>query len=326
MDRRSFIGVTASGLIIVPLAVNAQQGAQVRRIGWLWNQAPLTPAEFQQHALNLRAFGWIEGQNLVIEQRYTSGNASLLPAFAEELVRRKVEIIVAEGTVVALAAKKATDAIPIVVARSGDPVRAGLVASLARPGGNVTGTSVLSPDLDRKRFQMLRELLPAVQRVGELVVPANPINRIARIENEGLLRALGMQPIFVEVAQADDLENAVAEAARRGSQVLHVSAEPLLGANFTQIMRAAQKYSLPIMVDNSGFVEAGGLFAYGVDLDDLDRQLAFIVDKILRGVKPADLPIQQPRKFELAINLKTAKALGTTIPPSLVLRADKVIE
>ena len=324
MDRRQFIGATASSLILVSAALKAQPAAQVRRIGWLWNHAPVTPADFREHTKYLRALGWIEGKNLVIEQRYTSGNASLLPALAEELVRLKVEIIVAEGTVVALAAKKATNAIPIVVARSGDPVRAGLVTSLARPGANVTGTSTISLDLDSKRFQILHELMPAAQRVGELVVPANPIDRVRRAE---YVSAFGMQTIFIEVAQAVDLERAVAEAERRGSQVLHVSPEPLLGENFPQILRAAQKYSLPIMVDNSGWLEEHGvLVSYGPDNDELDRQLAFIIDKILRGAKPADLPIQQPRKFELAINLKTAKAFGITVPQSLLLRADKVIE
>jgi putative ABC transport system substrate-binding protein len=328
MDRRRFIiGAAASSLIIVPPTLKAQQAGQVRRIGWLLNLAPVPPADFQQHTLSLRALGWIEGQNLVIEQRYTSGNTSLLSALAEELVRLKVEIIVAEGTVVALAAKKATNTIPIVVARSGDPVRAGLVTSLARPGANVTGTSTITLDLDRKRFQILHEMLPAVKRVGVLIVPVNPVDRIARSEREGLLRPLGVQPIFVEVAQADDLDNAVAEAARRGSQVLHVSPEPLLGDNFTQILRAAQKYSLPIMVDNSGWLEQDGvLVSYGPDSDELDRQLAFFIDKILRGAKPADLPIQQPRKFELGINLKTAKAFGIKIPQSVLVRADNVIQ
>ena len=276
--------------------------------------------------MSLPALGWIEGQNLVIEQRYAGGNASLLPDLAEQLVRLKVETIVVEGTVVALAAKKATNTIPIVVARSGDPVRAGLVTSLARPGGNITGTSTVSPDLDYKRFQILHELLPTAQRVGELVVPANPIDLVTRADRERLLSPLGMLPVFVEVAQSSDLEKAVAEAARRGAQVLHVSAEPLLGQNFAQILRAAQKYSLPILVDNSGFLESGGLVSYGPDNDELNRQLAFFLDKILRGAKPADLPIQQPRKFELGINLKSAKAFGITVPQSLLLRADTVIQ
>ena len=326
MKRRKFIGAITTSIIAVSSTVKAQTIGQVRRIGWLWNQAPLTAAEFKQHTINLRALGWIEGQNLVIEQRYTNGNANLLPSLTEELVRLKVEIIVAEGTVVALAAKNVTNAIPIVVARSGDPVRAGLVTSLARPGGNITGTSTISPDLDYKRFQILHELLPTAQRIAELVVPANPIDRVTRAERERLLSPLGMQPVFVEVAHSSDLENAVTEAARRGAQVLHVSAEPLLGSNFALIMSSAQKYSLPTMVDNTHFVELGGLFAYGPDYDELDRQLAFVIDKILRGAKPADLPIQQPSKFEFAVNIKTAKAFRITIPQSLVLRADKVIQ
>ena len=326
MDRREFIGGAASSLVIVPHLLNAQETRQVRRIGWLWNQAPVTPADFHEYTKHLRALGWIEGQNLVIDQRYASGTDNLLPALAEELVRLKVEIIVAEGTVVALAAKKATSTIPIVVNRSGDPVGAGLVANLARPGANVTGTSLISPDVDRKRLQILHELLPTAKRVGDLLVPANPIDRVDSTQQEALLRFFGMQLIYVEVAQAGDLENAVAETARRGAQVLHVSSEPLIAQHFREIMLTAQKYSLPTMVDTSGHVEIGGLFSYGSDLDDLDRQLAFLIDKILRGAKPADLPVQQPRKFELAINLKTAKAFGITIPQSLLLRADRVFE
>lgn len=276
----------------------------------------------------LPALGWIEGQNLIIEWRFSGENTALLPALAEELVGLKVELIVTEGTVVTLAAKKVTSTIPIVVARSGDPVGAGLVASLARPGGNVTGTSVMSPDLDRKRFEILHELLPGAKRVGQLVATVNPIYRMALAEGESerLLNSLGMQLISVEVTKAADLESAVAEAARRGSQVLRVGAEPFLAEHFTQIVRVAQQYSLPVMGDNSGFLENGALASYGADLDALDRQLAFIVDKILRGTKPADLPIQQPVKFELGINLQVAKAFGIRVPQSLLLRADRVIE
>jgi putative tryptophan/tyrosine transport system substrate-binding protein len=326
MDRRRLIGAMAGSLIAASLGVKAQQVAQARRIGWLWNVAPLTPADLQEHTRDLRALGWVAGQNLVIEWRYASGNDSLLPALAEELVRLKVEIIVAEGTIVALAAKSVTSATPIVVARSGDPVRAGLVASLARPGANVTGTSTIAPDLDLKRIQLLHELLPTAQRVGELFVVANPLSSATRAEYERAYNALGMQPIFVEVANAGDLESAVAETVRRRSQVLHVSPEPLLAVHFDEIVRAARKYSLPIVADNSGFLDSGALVSYGPDNDELNRQTASIIDKILRGARPADLPIQQPRKFELGINLKVAKAFGITVPPALLLRADKVIQ
>jgi len=313
---------------MLPLASKAQPAARVHRIGWLWNTSRLDPSGWPLLKTYLPALGWIEGQNLIIEWRFSGENTALLPALAEELVGLKVELIVTEGTVVTLAAKKVTSTIPIVVARSGDPVGAGLVASLARPGGNVTGTSVMSPDLDRKRFEILHELLPGAKRVGQLVATVNPIYRMALAEGESerLLNSLGMQLISVEVTKAADLESAVAEAARRGSQVLRVGAEPFLAEHFTQIVRVAQQYSLPVMGDNSGFLENGALASYGADLDALDRQLAFIVDKILRGTKPADLPIQQPVKFELGINLQVAKAFGIRVPQSLLLRADRVIE
>ena len=327
MDRRAFIGA-ASCLVAVTYAATAQQTRPVRRIGWLWNERPfLTPDGVQWSTRYLRDLGWTEGRNLAVERRFTRGDANLLPGLAEELVRLKVDLIVAEGTRVTLAVKQVTNHIPIIVARSGDPVAAGLVASLARPGANVTGTSTTSLDLDSKRFEILRELMPAVKHVGELLVPANPLTRVTRTQHKGVLNALGMQLIVVEVTQVDDLENAVAEVAGRGSQVLYVSPEPLLNDNFPHILRAAQKHSLPILVDTTEWLEQLGVLAsYGPDQDELDRQLAFFIDKILRGAKPADLPVQQPRKFEFAISLKTAKAFGITIPPSLVLRADRVIE
>ncbi len=328
MNRRWFGCAILSGLGNVSFGAQAQPVARTRTIGWLWNGPPRSVDSFrQQHGMNLRALGWTEGQNLVVERRYASGDAALLATLAADLVRLKVAIIVAEGTIVAVATKNATSDIPIVVARSGDPVRAGLVASLARPGGNVTGTSTYSSELDFKRFQILHDLIPTARRVGELRVPANPIDRIAPAQHPGsALTSLGIELVVVEVAQSGDLDNAVANAARRGSQALHVSAEPLFGHNLSQILRAAKTHSLPVLVDNSWFLEAGALVSYGPDLEELDRQLAYFIDKILRGANPADLPIQQPRKFELAINLKVAKALGITVAQSLLLRADKVVE
>ena len=273
----------------------------------------------------LAALGWVEGRNLIVERRYTSGKPDLLKPMAEELVRLKVDLIVAEGTVATLAAKNATNAIPIVVSRSADPVRTGLVASLARPGGNVTGTSTIFPDLGLKRLQLLRELLPAARRVGELEVPANPISRATRNEYEHAYRLLGMQPIFAQVGQASDLEAAIDDCARQGAQVLHANPEPLLYSNFPLILRAAQRHSLPVIVDNRDMLEAGGLISYSPDELELDHRLAFVIDKILRGANPADLPIQQPTKLELLINLKAAKALGITVPQSLLVRANELI-
>ena len=326
MNRRRFIGATGS-LVVAPLAAKALQAGSVRRIGWLWNKPPRTPDEISKaYPTHLRALGWIEGQNLVIERRYSGGKTELLKTLADELVRLKPDLIVAEGTVATLAVKGATSTIPVIFSRSGDPVRAGLVATLARPGGNITGTSTISTDLDQKRLQLLHELLPDAHRIGELAVPANPIDLAARSGYERTSRSLGMQLIFVEVAHASELENAVDELARRGTQVLHVSGEPLLGTNLPGIVSAAQKHRLPIMVEDLDGLQAGGLISYGPDEVELNRQLVLIVDKILRDAIPADLPVQQPRKFDLGINLKVAKALGVNVPPSMLLRADKVIE
>jgi len=315
----------AGSLILATLTAKAQRTVQSRHIGWLWNGPPPTPAETDRYTNHLRALGWTEGQNLVIERRYANGDDTQLPGLVQQLIQLKVELIVAEGTVVALMAKRATGSIPIVVARSGDPVRAGLVTNLARPDSNVTGTSIMSPEIDFKRLQLLRELLPAVRRVGELVVLANPLDRLASAARpDGVLD--GIQLIYFPVARASDLDDAVSEAARRGAQALHVSAEPLLGENFRQILKTAQHHSLPLLVDNSGALEIGGLMSYGPDQEELNRQLAYYVDAILRGAKPSDLPIQQPRKFEFGINSRAGKALGIAIPRSLLLRADKVIE
>jgi putative ABC transport system substrate-binding protein len=328
MDRRTIVSAVVGSFAIDPLTLRAQPAARVHRIGWLWNTARIDTSGWPLVKAYLPSFGWVEGRNVIIEWRFSGGDAALLPALAAELVRFNAELVVAEGTVVTLAVKRVTSTIPIVVARSGDPVGAGLVVSLARPGGNVTGTSTMSPDLDRKRFQILRELLPGATRVGQLVATMNPIDRIALAnrEDERLLNSLGMQLISVEVTKAADLEAAVGEAARRGAQVLRVSAEPLLSEHLARIVRVAQQYSLPVIADASGSLEDGALASYGVELDALDRQLAFTIDKILRGTKPADLPIQQPVKFELGINLKMARALGIKVPQSLLLRADKLIE
>jgi len=327
VSRRRLVGVLAASTLVGLASRARPQPVRARRIGWLWNQPPIDPADLREMTrLYLGPLGWTEGQNVAIEWRFTGGNANLLPGLAEELVQLKVELVVAEGTVVALAVKRVTSTIPIVVARSGDPVGTGLVASLARPGSNVTGTSVISSDLARKRFQVLHELLPAAKRVGELLVPMNPISRTERTEHQSLMNSLGMQPIFVDVGEAGQLDNAIAEAARRGAQVLYVSAEPLLGQNFAQIVRAAQKYSLPIMGDNSAYLKYGALISYGPDNDELQRQLAFVIDKVLRGTKPADLPVQQPSKFELGLNLKAARELGIAIPHSTLLLANTVIQ
>jgi putative ABC transport system substrate-binding protein len=324
MDRRRFISTVAYGALAGPLIARAQTTTRVRRIGWFGIDAPPSAAERQQQYAALRELGWIVGQNLVIEERY--GGAELLRRIAEEFVRLKVDLIVADGTPAALAAKNATATIPILM-WSGDPVRAGLVASLARPGGNITGSALLSPETDVKRLSLLRELLPATRRVGVLINSSNPYFRAARKRFEEAYRSLGMQPVFVDLAQTATLEDAIAEVARQRVQALDVPSDVKVGDDdFARIMRAALRYALPTIVDGDELLEAGGLLSYDYNLAELLHRNAAFIDRILRGAKASDLPIEQPTKFDLGINLRTAKALGITVPQSLLLRADKVIQ
>ena len=334
MDRRAFIGTLTGSLLAVPPAARAQQKEKVRRIGLLSLADPeLTDLERQQFWAPARKLGWIEGDNLIVERRFASGRAELLRSFADELVRLKVDIIVTSGTDAAVAAKNATTTIPIIMYSAGDPVRAGLVSSLARPGGNITGFSTVSPELDAKRVELLHELLRAAQRVGVLVNVTNPMSRVRRKDYEQTFTTLGMQPIFIEVATASELENAVAEVARQRGQALIVSDDGfgLFFTNRVAIMRAALDHRLPSIVAGRALLEAGGLAMYSVsnsdaEIADQQRRYFILLDKILRGANPADIPIEQPTKFQLVINVKTAKALGVTIPTSLLLRADDVIQ
>jgi putative ABC transport system substrate-binding protein len=274
----------------------------------------------------LNDLGWIEGKNLLVEDRYAGEKLELLPPFAAELVRLRVELIMTQGTPAALAAKNVTNHIPIVMLSAGDPVHSGLVANLAQPGGNVTGFSVATTELRLKRVQLLHELFPSATRVGELVNPGNPVFDIARDDYERAYRRLGIQPILVEVATASQLENAVAEVARQRGQALIINGDPLFSANKVQLMNAALRYALPTVVEFSAYVEAGGLLSYSASIEGLGARIASYVDKILKGARPGDMPIIQPTQFVLAINLKTAKALGITIPKELLLRADEVIQ
>lgn len=326
MDRRAFIGVVTCGLVVVPLAAKTQAATTVRRIGWLAFGERPPAAVVEQRYPPLRELGWIEGQNLLIEYRYANNRAELLRPFAEELVQLKVELIVTQGTAATQEAKNATTTIPIVMYSAGDPVGAGLVASLARPGGNITGLSLLGPDTEAKLLSLLRELLPATQRVGELFNSTNPYFTAARKRLEEAYQSLGMQPIFVAVTRANELEDAVADVARQRAHALHVPDDDLFLNSVSRIMRAALRYALPTIVDRSAYLEGGGLLSYGFSLAELRRRGAAFIDKILRGAKPADLPIEQPTQFELGINLKTAKALGITVPQSLLLRADQVVQ
>jgi putative ABC transport system substrate-binding protein len=326
MDRRTVIGVVAAAVVAAPLAASAQTATTVRRIGFLSSGARPSMAELNEETAPLRKLGWVEGKNLFVERRYTAGRAELLQPLAEELVRLKVELIVTFGTNATLAAKNATTTIPIIIKSAGDPARIGLVATLARPGGNITGYSIISPELNVKRLALLRELFPVMQSVAWLENSVNPYFRAARIDLEQACRSLGIQPIFVQVAAASELPDAVAEAARQRARALLVPTDTLFYEYRAEIMRAALKHALPTMAQRITVVEDGALIAYDPTLAEENYRNAAFIDRILHGAKPADLPIEQPTKFELIINLKTAKALGITIPPSLLLRADEVIE
>jgi putative ABC transport system substrate-binding protein len=327
MDRRSFICAFTTLLVLAgSLVARAQTAKTARRIGWLSPAVPPPPVELEKQVAPLREFGWIEGQNLLIERRYTSAKYDLLQPMAEELVRLKVELIVAEGTSATLAAKNATTVIPIVIrATAADPVRAGFVASLARPGGNITGYSVVGPEIDIKGIALLRELLPGLQRVAVLTNPTVSYYRAQRQAFEQACRSIGIEPIFVEVTAKSELETAVAEAARLRAQALIVDNDRLFHDNHVEVMRAALKHALPTNAQGEEWLEAGAVISFAFSLAELRRRGAAFIDKILRGANPADLPIEQPTQFELGINLKTAKALGITVPQSMLVRADNVI-
>jgi putative ABC transport system substrate-binding protein len=326
MDRRTFIGVVLAAITVAPLDASAQTAPIIRRIGWLSGTGPGVPGRLQGGVgARLRELGWVEGGNLLVERRYANGRAELLKPLAEELVRLKVEIIVTVGTQAAFAAKNATTSIPIVMYAAGDPVRSGLVASLARPGGNITGYSIVSTELEAKGFALLREVLPSAQRVGVLVNSTNPISAVLQQEHEPVFRSLGLQPISIAVASESELENAVADMARQRAQALVVGDDALFFLHRVRIMNAALRHALPTLGGGSEMLEAGAMLTYSVSLSEQHRRCAAFVDKVLRGANPADLPIEQPTLFEMGINLRTAKALGIAISQSLLLRADEVI-
>jgi putative tryptophan/tyrosine transport system substrate-binding protein len=325
VDRRTFLGAAAAA-IIAPLDANAQTTTTVRYIGWLSGTGRDSPAVRQARDARLRELGWVEGENLRVEYRYANGMAELLKPLAEELVRLKVEVIVTVGTQAAFAAKNATTSIPIVMYGAGDPVRSGLVASLARPGGNITGYSIVSPELEAKGLALIRETLPSAERVGVLLNSTNPISAVRQRENEPIYRSLAMKPISIAVASASELENAIAEMARQRAQALVVADDALFFLHRVRIMDTALRYALPTLGEDTEMLEAGAMLTYSISLSEQYRRYAAYLDKVLRGAAPADLPIEQPTQFELGVNLRTARSLGITIPPSLRSRADMVIQ
>jgi putative ABC transport system substrate-binding protein len=328
MDRRIFL-TTVAGLLAAPLAAEAQQAAKVARIGYLAHDLAANPHMPEAFRQGLRDLAYVEGRNLVIEYRDAEGKSERLPALAAELVALKVDVILAGGTPQALAAKQATRTLPIVFANSGDPVGSGLVTSLARPGGNVTGLSNLGTELVGKCLEQLTQAVPGVSRVAALWQPGVLPERTDKDMLKGAevaARALGVRLQFVEARGPADFDRAFSDMTRARADALTVLRSSMLSNERRRLVDLAAKNRLPTVYPWREFVDAGGLMSYGANVADLFRRAATYVDKILKGAKPADLPVEQPTRFELVINLKTAKALGLTIPPLLLGRADEVIQ
>jgi putative tryptophan/tyrosine transport system substrate-binding protein len=330
MDRRTFMVMSGVAILITPLAIEAQQVAKVPRIGFLQLNPAANPHLREAFLQGLRDLGYVEGRNVVIEYRSAEGKAERLPALAAELVALKVDVLVSGGgTPTALAAKQATRTLPIVFASAADPVTDGLVTSLARPGGNVTGSSYLAPELVGKCLEQLKQAVPGVSRVAVLREPSATGERTEKDmlkEAEVAARALGVQLQLVEARGPADFDRAFSEMTRARAGALTVLGSAMFSSERRRLVDLATKHRLPAVYTSKDFVDAGGLMAFGPNLADSFRRAATYVDKILKGAKPADLPVEQPTKFELVMNLKTAKALGLTIPQTLLLRADEVIQ
>ena len=327
MDRRTFLGVTF-GTLAAPLAAEAQQPGKVYRIGYL----ALLPGEdvtspMKAFKERLHELGYIEGKNLIFEYRSAEGRQERLTELGTELARARPDVLVAgSGTLAPLALKGVTTTIPIVFVSVGDPVGAGVVASLARPGGNITGVTGQSADLAAKRLQLLRDLIPGSQLIAVLMNPATPFALLALKETRAAAEILHVRLEILELKTRDQVAGSFEAAIKAGAAGMIVFSDPLTYASRQQIADLAAKFHLPTMSTYRDFTEAGGLISYGPSRRDTYRKAAEYVDKILKGAKPADLPVEQPTKFELVINLKTAKALGLTIPPSMLGRADQIIE
>jgi ABC-type uncharacterized transport system substrate-binding protein len=322
MDRRRFLLTSLAGALAAPLVAGAQPGRSAK-IGWIALSPGPTPTQFETFRRGMRERGWIEGQNLAIDVRW--GDRDRARDLAVELVRLKVEVIVTQGPMV-FGAKAATQSIPVVFGFSGDPVEAKLVTSVPRPGGNVTGVSFLALELVGKRLELLREVLPRLSRVAILANPEHPGEPAELRQSQRAAERLGLNVQYVQVRKADDFEAAFNRIERDGAEAIVAFPDVLIMSQAKAIAEFATKRRIPAVSGWGSFAAAGNLITYGPNLDESYRSIAAYVDKILRGAKPADLPVEQPTKFELVINVKTAKALGLTIPPSLLARADQIIE
>ena len=323
MDRRAFLRLAALGTLAAPLGSEAQQAGKVFRIGVL---AETSWPPFESFRHGLRDLGYVEGRNMVVEYRWTEGRQERFADFAAELVHLKIDVIVTWGHAAARAARNASGTVPIVMAATADAVGAGLVSSLARPGGNITGFSAHNPELEGKRMELLKEAVPRLARVALLGRRGNVLYPVFLSESHSSARRLGVQLQPVEVSDSADLKGAFARMTKERADALIVAPDTVAVLWRTEIAALAAKHRLPAIYLHTEHVHAGGLMAYGPNYHDLFRRAATYVDKILKGAKPADLPVEQSAKFELVINLKVAKALGLTIPRSLLLRADQVIQ
>jgi putative tryptophan/tyrosine transport system substrate-binding protein len=326
MRRRVVMAFVASAVFALSLPAGAQQGGRLYSVAYFSAGAAGAQGRERYFKEALHELGWIEGKNVTFEYRYADNHLDRLSVMAAELVQLKVDVIVGDGTLASLAAKQASATIPIVMAPAGDPLGSGLVASLADPGENVTGLSLMAPDLAGKRLELLNELLPGISKVAILWNPANPYAANLFRETQRAAQTLRIALQSLEVRNPDGFDAAFEAAKVQHPEALITVEEPLTGSYRKQIAEFAARNLLPAIYGVREFVEVGGLIAYGASLYDLSRRAAIYVDKILRGSKPGDLPVQQPVKFELVINNSAAKALNLTIPPNLLARADEVIE
>jgi putative ABC transport system substrate-binding protein len=327
VNRRVFLVSLAGGLLAAPLAAEAQPAGKVPRMGFLSPTSPSSDAgRLAAFREGLRELGYVEGQNIAIESRWAEGNYDRLPGLAADLVRLKVDVIVTYGTPASHAAKRATGSIPIVMAGAIDPVASGLFTSVARPGGNLTGLSLMAPELVGKQLEILKDVVPKVSRVALLGNPANGGNAPQVRHAQDAARALGMRLQPLKARGPSEIDTAFAAMTNERAGAVIVLVDAMLLDHRTRIADLAARRRLPAVYGLSDHAEAGGLMAYGPNRLDMFRRAATYVDKILKGAKPGDLPVEQPTKFALVINLKTAKAVGLTIPKSLLLRADEVIQ
>jgi len=325
-SRRSFLAAVTGGLLLTPRHAAAQQAGKVYRIGFLWDTPAVWPHALEAFRQGLRDLGWVEGQNIVVEYRWTEGRFDRLPGLVEELVRLKVDLIVAPTSIYTGAAKRATSTIPIVFASHADPIGSGHVASLARPGTNATGLTIVMSETMVKSLELLKGAVPGLRRVAVIWDPATPSHAPGLKALEAASRALGLRLQPLAVRSVTEFDSAFSAIVQERAGAVLVLSTPLFMGGAKRLAELALTHKLPTLFGPREHVEAGGLMSYSPDRADLYRRAAMYVDKILKGANPADLPVQQATKFELVINLTTARVLGLTIPQSLLVRADQTID